>query len=681
MKRRGNIPLEQGQLTLAKFVNKSENSEGSAQKKSKRSKLGLTVVARVVLAEVIQQANTALGLDDIVKKLKLFDPQQNEGVAKRNQPHKLISDVGASQLTLPIAMEIAFTDLPRIQQEMRAKRQAEQENLKELIGKTSGEDEDAYESGVISNANAEIATVGDVVTVARSALLSSAQHNLYSRATSPDQATKFEEIARYSIFSPILLISLDPSIINTVQPGDHWQISDGSIATYQGHLISFEGSDSDRDTGRYQPKWSEDRDTTAAPTNYGWTSSPDSNSPSSYEGREPTGTNESSYSGGDSGPRSSGPGISTDGDTTVGSGTFQDTQTQSPTSSGGTTSSGNNTGTDSDPDPGVQVSPFTAPPPDEPAPTAPTSPGSFLIAPLLASSFALPAMNEDAAPQSHLIAPTVGTSFNDAQGDNFAGIAVISNNANVTEGVWRYSTDGGANWYDIGGVSEANALLLSANTMIHYDPAPDWNGQAEPLIIRGIDDAYTLNYTTGAIRSTVDINTIPVDSITQTNSSINQWVNPVNDAPTIDAIDTTGNLLEDSDVIDGNLFTTGSLIYSDVDIGDILTVSLSYNNDIAWDSGDINNFVNAEGLNSLTINSGVFVYNNEQSRWEYTAPNNLVQFLGAGETITLSYTVTVTDDSGEANDSVSDVVTITITGVNDAPFFVSIDNTGNLVEG
>jgi VCBS repeat-containing protein len=44
-----------------------------------------------------------------------------------------------------------------------------------------------------------------------------------------------------------------------------------------------------------------------------------------------------------------------------------------------------------------------------------------------------------------------------------------------------------------------------------------------------------------------------------------------------------------------------------------------------------------------------------------------VQFLGAGETITLSFDVTVTDDSGALNDSDIQTVTLTITGTNDAP--------------
>ena len=49
--------------------------------------------------------------------------------------------------------------------------------------------------------------------------------------------------------------------------------------------------------------------------------------------------------------------------------------------------------------------------------------------------------------------------------------------------------------------------------------------------------------------------------------------------------------------------------------------------------------------------------------WSYNATANL-DFLGAGETITFSYTVTATDGSGA---TATDVVSFTITGTNDAP--------------
>ena len=58
--------------------------------------------------------------------------------------------------------------------------------------------------------------------------------------------------------------------------------------------------------------------------------------------------------------------------------------------------------------------------------------------------------------------------------------------------------------------------------------------------------------------------------------------------------------------------------------------------------------------------------------WSYNATANL-DFLGAGETITFSYTVTATDGSGA---TATDVVSFTITGTNDGPTVDASDPTG-----
>ncbi|MGI2860781.1 VCBS domain-containing protein, partial [Shewanella algae] len=56
--------------------------------------------------------------------------------------------------------------------------------------------------------------------------------------------------------------------------------------------------------------------------------------------------------------------------------------------------------------------------------------------------------------------------------------------------------------------------------------------------------------------------------------------------------------------------------------------------------------------------------------------NSLVQFLAVGETITLSFDVTVDDGNGGTD---TDTVTVTITGTNDAPV-LSIDMSGAVTE-
>ncbi|MFU0963770.1 VCBS domain-containing protein, partial [Kluyvera ascorbata] len=62
--------------------------------------------------------------------------------------------------------------------------------------------------------------------------------------------------------------------------------------------------------------------------------------------------------------------------------------------------------------------------------------------------------------------------------------------------------------------------------------------------------------------------------------------------------------------------------------------------------------------------------NDAKTGWEYSISNAATQFLAAGETVTLTYQVTVDDGHGVL---VNKDVVITITGTNDLPV-VSADN-------
>ena len=59
--------------------------------------------------------------------------------------------------------------------------------------------------------------------------------------------------------------------------------------------------------------------------------------------------------------------------------------------------------------------------------------------------------------------------------------------------------------------------------------------------------------------------------------------------------------------------------------------------------------------------------------WTYSAANGEIDFLGAGETVQLTFTVTVDDNNGGTD--TQDVV-ITITGTNDVPIIDSAAQSG-----
>ncbi|KAA5844142.1 type I secretion C-terminal target domain-containing protein [Pseudomonas chlororaphis] len=129
-----------------------------------------------------------------------------------------------------------------------------------------------------------------------------------------------------------------------------------------------------------------------------------------------------------------------------------------------------------------------------------------------------------------------------------------------------------------------------------------------------------------------------------------------NDRPTLMIADTAGAMNEGNAA--ATLSDSGALSFADLDNIDVVTVSQTANGDIAWSGGTLN-----AGVASALI-AGFSV---DQNSWNYSSSQNL-DFLGAGETITFSYTVVATDDSGAANaTSATQIVSITITGSNDAP--------------
>ena len=106
------------------------------------------------------------------------------------------------------------------------------------------------------------------------------------------------------------------------------------------------------------------------------------------------------------------------------------------------------------------------------------------------------------------------------------------------------------------------------------------------------------------------------------------------------------------------LTDSGALSFADLDTNDLVTVSQTYNNDIVWSGGTLSASLKAALIAGFSV---------DQDSWDYSTNQNL-DFLRQGETITLSFNVVATDDSGAGNAaSAPHVVTITITGTNDQP--------------
>ncbi|WP_420809164.1 VCBS domain-containing protein [Bradyrhizobium zhanjiangense] len=145
-------------------------------------------------------------------------------------------------------------------------------------------------------------------------------------------------------------------------------------------------------------------------------------------------------------------------------------------------------------------------------------------------------------------------------------------------------------------------------------------------------------------------------------------INGVNDAPTItsDAAAATGAVTEDEG---SSLSACGTLAIQDVDLTDTHTAQWSFK------SSSVSSAL--PGFEDGTTNIGTFTIdpvsesstdtsNGATLGWHFTLDNSdpVLQSLAEGQTITQVYTVTFTDDHGA---QVSQDVTVTITGTNDAP--------------
>src|SRR5436853_526531 len=138
-------------------------------------------------------------------------------------------------------------------------------------------------------------------------------------------------------------------------------------------------------------------------------------------------------------------------------------------------------------------------------------------------------------------------------------------------------------------------------------------------------------------------------------------VHGTNAPPTITSAVDTGAVTEDVGIVSGNLSTTGSITFNDVDLIDVHSTS------VAADAG------NTLG-GTLTMGSVSESASTESGTvgWTYSVADNATDYLAFGQTATEKFTVTVSDGQGGAVDQ---TVTITVHGTNEAPTITSAVDT------
>ncbi|MEN9395927.1 MAG: hypothetical protein RLZ81_457 [Pseudomonadota bacterium] len=190
------------------------------------------------------------------------------------------------------------------------------------------------------------------------------------------------------------------------------------------------------------------------------------------------------------------------------------------------------------------------------------------------------------------------------------------------------------------GTAIAPATLSGATVTLNADGSYVVDASGADALAAGQTVVQTFTYT--VLQTNVDGTSSHTASFTVT-------ITGTNDAPTVSAF-SNGAVTEDAATPD--LTTTVSVDFSDADLSDTLSYSA----------------VKASGSlgGSLTLlsadDSGATAAGSVS--YTYSVPNSATQFLAAGQTASETFTISAADGHGG---SVSQTVTVTITGTNDVP--------------
>ncbi|MFJ5282784.1 tandem-95 repeat protein, partial [Pseudomonas sp. NPDC088429] len=297
------------------------------------------------------------------------------------------------------------------------------------------------------------------------------------------------------------------------------------------------------------------------------------------------------------------------------------------------------------------------------------------------------------------------------------GIAVTA--TAPTNGVWWYTTDGGANWQAIGTVSNTSALLLAdnANTRLYFQPTTaNYNGTggATALTFRGWDQ------TSGTAGTKVTTATNGgITAFSTATDTIAVTVAPVNDAPVMtDVVRSLTAFNEDVNIsapvgavgVDVTLaaLNINNTNVSDVDTGAVKGIAIvgtnsvngiwwySTNSGTTWLQVGSVSEANALLLSNATTSRIYFQstadYNGTMAdaltirAWDQTQGTNGGRFdiAGNGTGGTTAFSA-ATDVVAQSVTAVADIVANTATTLEDTPIIVDVlandtfENTGRMI--
>ncbi len=283
----------------------------------------------------------------------------------------------------------------------------------------------------------------------------------------------------------------------------------------------------------------------------------------------------------------------------------------------------------------------------------------------------IPATTEDQAGShqvSYLLDNLGGDRVTDVDTGTVEGIAITALNSG--NGTWSYSTDG-VSWFAVGAVSESSALLLRASDFIRYS-GDGLNGGNADLTFRAWDQ------TSGSTGTKVDVTTNGGTTAFSTATQVaSVTTTSVNDAPVLVAYAPVYNTTEDSAPFTATIATVLSSSVTDVDAGALEGIAVFGSSGSAGlIEYSTNGGTNWTSIGAISASNALLLRATDMIRFTPDGQNGGTMLLSYHAWDQTSGTYGTKVDASvtggtTAFSSATEVVTINVSSINDAPISVS----------
>lgn len=247
------------------------------------------------------------------------------------------------------------------------------------------------------------------------------------------------------------------------------------------------------------------------------------------------------------------------------------------------------------------------------------------------------------------------------------GFAVIETSS--ANGVWQYSTDGGASWLDFGAVSDTSAVLLSGTGRIRFVPNPNFNGSSS-FTFRAWDQSGERPSGTTGVDTSLNGGTTPFSAVS---GVVTIQIISINDLPIVDL-----NGGEPGFDYNTQFFVSGSpvpiadfrasITDADHDTLQKLTITLTTRPDGTAESLVVNksqsSSITIEGYNPAT---GLLVLTGPAPHTAFEQVLRSITYTNSDETPTTSNRIVTVVANDSVGDSALATTTIAIRPSNNAP--------------